>query len=242
MKNKPPLDRELLIPIIIGVISILGIGLIFSIAYLNRGQVPVPLEPTETPFKYLLLATHTATLVPKLEATASEEILQTSVTLPAFVPDMTEESIPFTVGTPSSIETVMNDDSSAPTVIPPVSEALPIDVGKSDDSNPNVEYGGDWTIQTNIGTAYEGTLHVSNTIGNYITLTFEGKQMQLGYQSASSFGSLTITIDEEEYVLDQIANDTWASPQLTSGTHYVIIFHESGDTINLDYIDILDVN
>ena len=240
MKNKPPLDRELLIPIIIGVVSILGIALIFSIAYLNRGQVPVPLEPTATPFKYLLLATETGTPIPELEASASEEILQTAVTLPTFVPGTTKESIPFAVGTPSSIETVLDDDSFAPTVIPPVSEALPIDVGKFDDTNPNVEYGGDWTIQTNIGKAYQGTLHVSNTIGNYLTLSFEGEQMQLGYQSASGFGSLTITIDEGEFVLDQIANGTWVSPELTSGTHYVIIFHESGDTINLDYIDILD--
>ncbi|RPJ27669.1 MAG: hypothetical protein EHM33_07150 [Chloroflexi bacterium] len=242
MKNKPPLDRELLIPIIIGVISILGIGLIFSLADLDRGQAPVPLGPAETPFKYLLLATQTSTSKPELEATASEEILQTAVTMSTFVPRTTKESIPSPVGTPSSIETVINDDAFAATVIPPVSEALPIDLGKFDDTNPNVEYGGDWSMQTNLGTAFQGTLHVSNTVGNYVTLSFEGEQMQLGYQSAAGFGSLIITIDEGEYVLDQIANGTWVSPQLTSDTHYVIIFHESGDTINLDYIVILDVN
>jgi len=136
----------------------------------------------------------------------------------------------------------MNDGSDFTTAIPPVSEALPIASSKYDDTNPNIGYGGEWTVQSTSGTAYQGTLHISNTIGNYITLTFEGQQMELGYQSASDSGTLVITIDEEEYVLDQFTNNIWVSPKLTSGTHYAIIFHESGDIINLDYINILDNN
>jgi hypothetical protein len=32
----------------------------------------------------------------------------------------------------------------------------------------------------------------------------------------------------------------WCSPQLSSGDHFVRIIHENGETINLDYIEIMD--
>jgi hypothetical protein len=32
----------------------------------------------------------------------------------------------------------------------------------------------------------------------------------------------------------------WQSPELPSGDHFVRIIHESGESINLDYIEILD--
>jgi hypothetical protein len=32
----------------------------------------------------------------------------------------------------------------------------------------------------------------------------------------------------------------WRSPQLSPGDHFVRIIHESGESINLDYIEILD--
>jgi len=232
MDNQPSIVRGLLIPILIGLISMIGIGLLFSLDYLNRSRAPVPLERTATPFKYLLLATETGTVNPELEALPSEEIFSEEI----FPTDVIFPDPLATV--PSGIRTPTTVGSQNPTVIPTVGEIVPMVAGKYDDADVSIEYFGEWTVQTNISTAYQGTLHVSNIIGNDMAFTFEGRQVQLGYQSVSGLGTLVITIDDEQYVLAQGAGSSWISPQLTSGLHFMIIIHESGDSINLDYITI----
>lgn len=111
--------------------------------------------------------------------------------------------------------------------------------GTYDGADSQILSSGSWTNQGN-STAYQGTLLVSNTVGNSLALSFIGSEIQVGYLSSSSAGSLTITIDGSSETVSQSAGNKWISPSLEVGTHYVILMHESGSTVNLDYIVIVE--
>jgi hypothetical protein len=94
----------------------------------------------------------------------------------------------------------------------------------------------------NSGTAnaYQGTLHISVGIGNEASFHFTGQQFRLGYQRGRNFGVVTVMIDDQPYSFhEQAFGNIWRSPQLSPGTHSVRIIHESGESINLDYIEVL---
>jgi len=89
--------------------------------------------------------------------------------------------------------------------------------------------------------AYKGALHVSAGIGNEAAFRFTGAGFRLGYQRGRNFGTVTVLIDDQSYSFHEQAPDlVWRSPQLSPGDHFVRIIHESGESINLDYIEILD--
>jgi hypothetical protein len=47
-------------------------------------------------------------------------------------------------------------------------------------------------------------------------------------------------IDDQPYSFhEQTVGNIWRSPQLSPGTHSVRIIHENGESINLDYIEVL---
>ncbi len=109
--------------------------------------------------------------------------------------------------------------------------------------DPNIAYDRFWTVLKNPGTknAYKGTLHFSTGIGNEASFRFTGKGFILGYQRGKNFGTVTVIIDDQPYSFHEQAFDLlWGSPQLSPGDHFVRIVHESGESINLDYIEILD--
>jgi hypothetical protein len=109
--------------------------------------------------------------------------------------------------------------------------------------DPNIAYDRFWTVLKNPGTknAYKGTLHASAGIGNEASFRFTGKRFRLGYQRGKNFGTVTVLIDGQSYSFHEEAFDLlWSSPQLSPGDHFVRIIHESGESINLDYIEILD--
>jgi hypothetical protein len=109
--------------------------------------------------------------------------------------------------------------------------------------DPNIAYDRFWTVLKNGGTknAYKGAIHFSAAIGNEASFRFTGKRFILGYQRGRNFGIVTVLIDDQPYSFHEEAFDlSWRSPQLSPGDHFVRIIHESGESINLDYIEILD--
>jgi len=119
----------------------------------------------------------------------------------------------------------------------------PLPAGKYDDMDPNIAYDRYWTVLKNPGTAnaYKGSLHVSTGIGDEASFHFTGERFRLGYQRGTNFGTVTVIIDDQPYSFHEQAFDLlWRSPQLSPGDHFVRIIHESGESINLDYIEILD--
>jgi hypothetical protein len=112
-----------------------------------------------------------------------------------------------------------------------------------DDTDPNIAYDQHWTALKNPTTenAYKGTLHASADVGSEASFRFTGERFRLGYQRGKSFGTVAVFIDDQPYSFHEQAFDlVWRSPELSPGDHFVRIIHESGEAINLDYIEILD--
>jgi len=138
----------------------------------------------------------------------------------------------------------MTESQPTPFATPTPVRIQPLPAGRRyDDTDPNIAYGTYWTALKNPGTknAYKGTLHASNNIGNEASFRFTGKQLRLGYQRGKNFGTVTVLIDDQPYSFNEQAFDlVWRSPKLSPGDHFVRIIHDSGESINLDYIEILD--
>jgi hypothetical protein len=237
MDKQPFIDRGLLIPIAISVFSIFGIGIALLIVYLDKPQAEISAGPTVTPFKYLLLATETGVPDPELETAPPEEI---------FTEEPEPESFVFPTVVPPQINTRVNNPlpgpiASSTTAVTATVAVLSV-IDRYDDADPRLEYDGDWVNETNVGNAYQGTLSVSNTIDNDLIFTFVGQQIIIGYLGKPGLGSLTLSIDDNDFQLDQSAGKEWVSPQLDNTEHFVIIIHESGASVNLDYINILASN
>ena len=227
-------DKSLIIPLLIGIASLLGICLIIALEW-QRGQdsQTIPTQ-TETPFKYILLATETMIPAPELDTAAPQETFPTPTTM------LQEGGTPF----PTLIEQIA---TSASTVFTPTATitpniifdtTTPMTIGTYDDSDSHIVRTGNWINQSNVDSAYQGTLLSSNKAGNYVAFNFIGTLMVLGYQSSLDAGDVTVNIDGSEVTLTQLVGNAWFSQELEPGTHFVILTHMSGASVNLDYIDI----
>jgi hypothetical protein len=231
MQPRPSFDRALLILIAIGVVSILGIGWIFLTSDLDK-----PLSiPTAIPSSFSSLATGTLTPSPLAPPTQDE-----------IPPTATATNPDADLGTP--VETLPSTSTLITESLPPPSathtpyQIQPLPVGKYDDTDPDIAYDRYWTALKNPGTAnaYKGTIHMSTGIGNEASFRFTGEQFLLGYQRGKNFGTVTVIIDDQPYSFHEQAFDLlWRSPRLSPGDHFVRIVHESGESIDLDYIEIL---
>ena len=147
---------------------------------------------------------------------------------------------------PASTSTLVTESRPTPTpfISPTPDRILPLAAGRRyDDTDPNIAYDRFWTALKNSSTVneYKGTIHASNSIGGEASFRFTGDGFLLGYKRAKSFGTVTVLIDDQPYSFHEQAFDlVWRSPQLSPGDHFVRIIHQSGESINLDYIEILD--
>jgi hypothetical protein len=82
---------------------------------------------------------------------------------------------------------------------------------------------------------------VSTEIESDLIFSFTGRQLIIGYVGGAGLGTLAISIDDNDFPpLSQATGKEWTSPQLSHNEeHIVIIIHESGTTVNLDYIGIV---
>ena len=223
MQPRPPFDRALLIPVAVGVVSILGIVWILSRSDLREILSPPTAVPTAIPFDVSSLETEIGSFYPS--ATPTRAATSTRTPRPTLTPTSTRTSRPTATFTPTS------------------NQPQPLRAGKYDDTDPNIAYDRYWTALKNSSTAnaYKGTIHMSAGIGNEASFRFTGEGFILGYQRGRSFGTVTVIIDGQPYSFHEQAFDLlWRSPQLSPGDHFVRIIHESGASINLDYIEILD--
>jgi hypothetical protein len=231
MQPRPPFDRTLLIPIAIAIASILGIGWILLTSDLGQSLIP----PTAIPASVSPL--EEGTLTPSTEESSTLD--ETSPT--ATEPSPTATRRPPTE-TPSSTSTSTMEPLPTPsaTYTPGVP---PLRAGTYDDTDPNIAYDRYWTPLRNLGTAnsYKDTIHNSTSIGSEISFRFTGTRFRLGYQRGKNFGTVTVIVDDQTYGFNEQAFDfVWASPKLSPGDHFVRIIHQSGESINLDYIVIID--
>lgn len=247
-EKKPSVDFSVLVPGALGILSILGIAVIF---FVTRAEAQRPAgEPasTATPFRFVYLGTEPSlsTLTPAptpspifIEPPAATE--EPDPDQPPFgtqVPDL-----PF--GTSTVASPSFPTQPAARTSTPTASETIPAVLSKFDDTYYEILYDGEWTSQTNVTGAYQNTLHISFTIENYAYFTFVGQQVIVTFQAGPSLGTILIDLDGVEFQVSQASAQTqlveWRSPVLVMGTHELIIEHLSGGSVNLDSITIPDL-
>ena len=235
MDNKPALDRSFFIPIFIGFISVVGICLVLFAARLDASRGTVPTSETATPLKYQYLATEPGialpTDAPPGTATATEIPTLVIIDLP---PTLFPTDVPTLVVVPNV--------TRAPVTASPTALVLGV---KYDDADFKFNYTGNWIGQSGVGDVYQNTLHVSNTIGDSVQLSFVGQKIRIVYQAGPSLGTIAIKLDGVDFTLDQFAQATlgseWESPVLTLSSHSVTITHIAGGSINLDSIAVIDL-
>ena len=235
MENKPSVDLGLVAPIVLGVLSTIGIAAVFFVQRANASR-PVEIPDTATPFRYAYLGTEPgiSTLTPE------------PTEIPIFIePPAPTEDLFFTATSAPTISRPLTQPAVR-TATPTASETLAAVLSKFDDTYYEILYDGDWTAQSNVTGAYQNTLHISFAAGNYMLFTFVGEQIIVTYQAGPSLGEILITIDGLEYPATSQSNGTtllvnWPSPKLVMGTHEIIIEHLSGGSVNLDSITIPDL-
>jgi len=244
MDKRSPVDYSLFFAVLVGAGSLLGLCLILALGqFRTEGAEVLPVE-TSTPFKYAFLGTEPGISTLELETSTPEEPFPGDTIYPTLNTTPDNGFISFPTMTPTRTNVPSSSGSPRPTstktFTPTVEETMPFAAGKYDDTDLRITHSGNWVSQTNVGNAYNETLHVSNTLGNYVAFTFVGQQLQLGYQGGPGLGTVRITIDTTPFLLTQTTGNEWSSAKILHGRHFVIITHDSGGSVNLDYINIPD--
>ncbi|MDQ3006722.1 MAG: hypothetical protein M3R47_15240 [Chloroflexota bacterium] len=252
MDNQPSFDRGLVIPALIGIFSVIGI---ISVLLINRyvtSRAIVPMTATVTPFKYIFLGTEPAIsteVLPEESAAAptQDEPSVPTTEGPVILVTPTNPNTPATSTTPNPGNTVVPTLTGAAniTASPTSASGPPLNPGTYDDIDFRLIYTGNWSNQTNVSGAYQGTLHISTTLttpGNSVTFRFIGQEVRILYQSGASLGVARITLDTTQTLLNQSAtSNELVLTAATSGTHTVTITHLSGGSVNLDSVIIPSV-
>jgi hypothetical protein len=237
MENKPAFDRSLLIPIFIGFASVMGICLVLIATRFSALRGAIQADETRTPVKYQYVATEPGIAIPT-DAPTPTAFFETETpepTLVLFLPTITS--------TPLSTQPPPLRITNTPATISPTPLALSI---KYDDADFKFNYTGDWIGQSGVNGTSQNTLHVSNTIGDSVQLSFVGQKVQIAYQAAPSLGTIAIRLDSVDFTVDQssseISIEIWESPVLTLSSHTITITHISGGSINLDEVAVIDIS
>jgi hypothetical protein len=231
MDNKSSFDRELILPILFGGLSLMGIGVVFVLWRLSEARQPAPIADTETPFHFVYLGTEPSlsTLTPEATETFAPED-----------PDLTLQ--PVTLAPPTEGIPPTGLPSRTATASPTIASVL----SKIDDTYFELLYDGNWDNQTNVDGAYQNTLHISSAVGNSVSYTFTGQQVIVSFQSGPSLGTVSIILDGLRFDVNQSSTNTqlvdWQSAILVKGTHTLVVTHLSGGSVNLDSITIPDVS
>lgn len=250
MDKQLVLDRTLLVPVLVGVLSVCGICSVLVAIRLNPGRASIEVEQTSTPFQYVFLGTEPVISTGTIEGNSDEEEVATAT--PDFFSSPTQAT-PLVLasrttspgGSPITLPAATN--TRAPTSSPTSASSAPLGAGTYDDTHNRLIYSGDWETQSNVSGANLNTLHVSsvlNTPGNSVAFQFIGQEIRIFYQAGPSLGSISLNIDNKVYEISQNNASTdifeWVIPQVTAGTHTVTITHISGGSVNIDKIIIPD--
>ena len=241
MDNKPVFDRSIFIPILIGFFSVLGICLVLFAARLGAARGIVQSVETETPIKYQYLATEPGIALPTevLPATATA----TTTAIEISTPTVSNLQPTFTATFASPTLPIVRLVTNTPVTASPTPLVLNV---KYDDTDFKFNYTGNWISQNNVSDTYQNTLHISNTIGDAVQLSFAGQKILFSYQAGPSLGAVAIILDGADFALDQSATETktnvWESPVLTLSSHTINITHISGGSVNVDAIEVLDLS
>lgn len=243
MNNQPSFDRGLLIPIGVGIFSLMGICVILVMGRLNASRAIVEEVPTATRFQYSLIGTEPAIAISTIEGLT---IVPVTVS-PAFRPPETIIVLPTNTTAPvvPIITLPALTTANTPTLTPTSASTAPFIAGTYDDVDSRLVYSGPWDAESGVPGAYQNTLHVSGTLGSSVTFRFIGQEVRVFFQAGPSLGTIRLTLDGTAYEMSEASTSTqtyeWVLPRVSSGTHTVTISHFGGGSVNLDSIIIPDV-
>ena len=245
MDNKTSFDRSLFIPIFLGFFSVLGICLVLIASRLGVARERGQGTETATPRKYQYLATEPGVVFPTEAASPTEPPATPIVTIELVLPTFTPPTIKLPIVS-SATATLNNQPFSTNTLTPSPSATAQFLNVTYDDADFKFLYTGNWVSQSDVTGAYQDTLHVSNTIGDSVQLSFVGQKIRFMHQAGPSLGTIAIKLDGVDFALDESATDTviivWESPVLVLSSHLITITHISGGSINIDAIAVLDLS
>ena len=248
MNTKPPFDRTLLIPIGVGIFSLIGLCVLLVGGRIISVRGSVEEIPTATSFQYALIGTEPALVTETLE---TMEISATEP--PAYPPFELETATQSTFFSPTPTSGVTRTTTPItlvtnppPSRTPTTASTAPFGAGTFDDLDYRMVYNGTWTTQSAVpGGVYQNTLHVSGTLGNSVFFRFIGQELRVFFQAGPSLGTIRLNLDGTNYDMNQSNSSTqvyeWVLPSVTNGTHSVTITHLSGGSVNLDYVIIPEV-
>lgn len=241
MDNPPTFDRSLLIPIGVGVFSLMGICVILVMGRVNSSRAVVEEVPTATSFQYAFIGTEPAITTVTPAAAGSP-------TLPLLAPTSPPQVPPDVLSTQTTAPIITLpplEDTDTPTRTPTTASTAPFGAGTFDDMDSRFVYNGDWIRQSGVPGAYQNTLHVSDTLGNSVTFRFIGNELRVFFQAGSSLGTIRITMDNNNYDMSEASSSTqiyeWVLAAASTGTHTVTITHLSGGSVNFDSIIVPEV-
>lgn len=253
MDNRPAIDRELIIPMLIGGLSIIGIAVVLLIGRALNAPAQVAMTPSATPFRYLYLGTEPAISTPLTEGSEiAPPIDGTSIIAPPSngspvnitpfdITSIVTAPTSFSASTPLILPSLNATTTSAVIILrtntPSPTLSTPVVANNYDDTDARLSYSTGWLSQTGVSGAYQNTLHISDTVGNSVTFTFTGNEIQLFYQAGASLGTVTITFDTETLAIpvsQAQSTGVWVYMLETTGVHTVTIRHTSGGSVNID--------
>jgi len=250
MDNQPTIDRGVLLPIILGGFSIIGMIVVLLIGRSLNSPPPVSTTPSATAFQYIYLGTEPAITTPLTEElgipfpTEVPVEVTPSVSLPPTLLSSPSVATPNILTPPNTTRTSTSVVLRTNTPVGPATSTATFSTAVAantyDDTDPRLAYSSGWTNQTGVSGAYQGTLHISNANGNNLTFTFTGQEIHLRYQAGPSLGSMTITIDglggpAISQAQSQTQINEWEPENLlTTGTHVMVVTHSGGGSINID--------
>jgi hypothetical protein len=244
MDKRLVFDRGLLVPVLVGVLSICGICGVLAALRFNPGRPAIPVEQTSTPFQYLFIGTEPVLSTGTTEGTTDGEEVPTS-TPDFFLPPTRTTPL----ASPGSLITLpAATNTRTPTSSPTSASTAPLSAGTYDDTHNRLIYSGDWEVQNNVAGANLSTLHVSsvlNTPRNSVAFQFIGQEIHIFYQAGPSLGTMSLNIDNKVYEISENSTSTdileWIIPPVTVGTHTVTITHLSGGSVNIDKIIVAEI-
>ncbi|MCC6300872.1 MAG: hypothetical protein IT314_16420 [Anaerolineales bacterium] len=246
------IDHELFIPIGVGLLSIFGIALIGLVFILGSPKANAPSEPTNTPFKYLFLGDESPATASEPSAednveTPTEEVVslkQSAITATQTQPNPGRAKPSATESSSETAPAITTASATATLSAPQATSAATFDpsvftAGKYNDFDDRIFYDGFW-VGDIVDGAFEEDVSISTLIGDTAEFRFAGTQLKIGYPADTALGAMNITIDGVGYTLNQSSGNEWTSLKIAFGEHAVTLSHQSGETVILDYIIILE--
>lgn len=246
MNNQSSQSRELLIPILLGGFSLVGIVMVLLIGRALSAPGEIAATPSSTPFQYIFLGTEPAIATPVDEESEFPATEPPATEAPIFeTPTRRPTNTPliFRTSTATSNGSLLRTNTPGRTATSTRTNT-PSAANMYDDTDSRLTYTpkNAWIAQrdlTGLNAPYNGTLHISDVADNKsVTFQFSGEEIYFYYLSGPSGGVVTIYLDDDPLAITTVnqARDggVWHYFFESSKTHKIKIEHTGGGSVNID--------